>query len=143
MATDIVQVRLAVINHLLDNWAETPICETGAGGVDITGAEQGCLFDLDVDFIEISINTRSRYAAGVSCDSGIRVFAYLDVQLYTPSGNGTIRLTELESQLSALVGRRSLGGAVIRSASNVSAPYEFRGRLTKLMSFPIEFYETK
>lgn len=142
MPTTLPQVKLALINHLLDNWPSTPICESGAGGVDISGQVQGNLFDSDAEFIEIDIGLTARGAAGVSRHSGTRVLAYLDVQMYIMPGSGTMRLAELESQLYPLVERKTIGGAEIRNAQGQSKPYEFRGRLTKIVSFPIEYFET-
>jgi hypothetical protein len=135
-------LKLAITNHLIDNWPATPICESGAGGTDITGQVTGSLFDSSHEFIEIDIGVTARGAAGVSRHSGTRVLAYLDVQMYIEPGSGTMRLAELESQLYPLVERKTIGGAEIRNAQGQSKPYEFRGRLTKIVSFPIEYFET-
>lgn len=142
MPTTFPKLKLALTNHLIDNWTETPICEKGAGGLDLTGQVQDSLFSLQHDFIEISVSVTRRASAGVSRHGGTKVLAHLDVQMYTQPGNGTMRLATLQAALYPLLERKSISSAEVRSASGHSRPYEFRGHLTQIVSFPIEYFET-
>lgn len=139
MPTDIVDFSKALTNLLIDEWAVTPVTMKGSGGLDLKGSSEN-LFHDGAEFIEFEVGVEARSGAGISAASGVRVLGYIDVQMYTNTGEGTTRLADIERQLYQLLERRSLNAAQIRTGV-ASKPYEFRGRLTKNVSFPFEYFE--
>ena len=142
MPTDTVQLSAAITTFMLDNWTHTPMCLRGSNGFDLTGQHSGNLNDLGVDFIEFDFNNTARRPAGISRDSGFRVMGFLDIQIFTDVGQGNMKLAEIEHQLFTLLERKTINTAQIRTALNVSRPYEFRGKLTKTVSFPLEYFQS-
>lgn len=130
----------AVAGFLLDNWTATPLCFTGSKGFDLSGQHTQNLYDVSVDFIEFEFNGTARKPAGVSRDSGIQALGFLDIQIYTELGLGNMKLAEIEQQLFKLLERKTIATAQVRAALSVGKPYEFRGKLTKMVSFPFEYF---
>jgi hypothetical protein len=142
MPTDTISLSKAITGFMLDNWTLTPFAIKGTEGFDLSGQHTGNLNDLGVDFIEFDFNNTSRSPAGISRDSGSRALGFLDIQIYTAVGQGNMKLAEIEHQLFTLLERKTIDTAQIRTALNVGRPYEFRGKLTKTVSFPLEYFQS-
>lgn len=142
MPTTPTALNKAITDFMLDNWTVTPMCLKGSGGFDLTGTHEGNLNDLDVDFIEFQFNTTNRRPAGISRDSGAQALGFLDIQIYTEVGLGNMKLAEIEHQLFTLLERKTINTAQVRTALDVGRPYEFRGKLTKVVSFPFEYFQS-
>lgn len=141
MEIGIAEVSLKLVAHFIDNWTETPACEKGASGVDITGATAGDLFDVADEFVEINVYVAARRPTGLHRESGVAVLGYFDVQMYTKTGGGTIRLARIEQAVYDLLERKTVGSIEIRAAISVGKPYEIKGKLTKAISFPFEYFQ--
>lgn len=142
MPTNPVDLSKAINDFMIDNWTATPLCLKGSEGFDLSGQYTSNLNDLAVNFIEFEFNTVGRQPAGVSRDSGVRALGFLDVQIYTSVGRGNLELADIEHQLFTLLERKTINTAQIRSALNIGRPHEFRGKLTKVVSFPIEYFQS-
>jgi hypothetical protein len=134
----------AIIDRFITHWTHCAMCIKGSGGFDLSGTNppDKNVYDLGIDFIEFEYNDSGRTSAGINRDSGVRVLGFLDVQIFTQLGFGNMRLAEIERHLFTLLERQTIATAQVRPALSAGRPYEFRGKLTKVISFPFEYFQS-